>query len=269
MATLVGEETLPEGSMANINTFLPKANGGAGFRDPVAYQELARLAILAAAAGELRSLTPSGDPADVKCLQGEWMTEVVAKCNKAMTRWIGEGAGRNGWPMIQTVGEYFAMYADGGFRGRGYQALATELVMAQDPMEAMTRAKEAAERGESWMTAKYRSQQQLGGGLLAGHVRRGPPIHRVRARGGAQELAHAATDPGPAGGAMRVRGDHPRADARDAMQGSTQSDRTTPSSTSSPGRVARGGDGTGPVGDNTIDEENGLCGHHGTNYNPL
>ena len=29
----------------------------------------------------------------------------------------------------------------------------------------------------------------------------------------------------------------------------------------------QGGDGTGPVGDNTIDEENGLCGHHGTNYN--
>ena len=88
----------------------------------------------------------------------------MAKCNKAMTRWIGEGAGRNGWPMIQTVGEYFAMHADGGFRGRGYQATATELMMAQDPMEAMTRAKEAAERGESWMTAKYLSQQQLGAG---------------------------------------------------------------------------------------------------------
>ena len=39
------------------------------------------------------------------------------------------------------------MHADGGFRGRGYEALATELAMAQDPMEAMTRAKEAAEWG--------------------------------------------------------------------------------------------------------------------------
>ena len=153
MATLVGEDSLPEGSTANINTFLPKAFGGVGFRDPVAHHALARLAMLAAAAGELRSITPSGKPEDVRCLQGRWMNDLLSRSNKAMKKWTGEGAGRNGWPVIQSPDEFFALYADGSFRGRGYQELATELVLAQDPLDMMKRAKEAVVQGpQAWMT---------------------------------------------------------------------------------------------------------------------
>ena len=85
-----------------------------------------------------------------------------------MKKWTGEGAGRNGWPVIQSPDEFFALYADGSFRGRGYQELATELVLAQDPLDMMKRAKEAVVQGpQAWMTpvevaARYRSQQQIG-----------------------------------------------------------------------------------------------------------
>ena len=144
--------------------------------------------------------------------------------------------------------------------------------MAQDPMEAMTRAKEAAERGESWMTAKYRSQQQLGAGYWLDTYDADHPFtefeHEVALRSWLmlppipdlpeEPCVCGETTPGQMH-AMRCKvvrraiAQRPPARAhRGVSRGGTQ-----------------GGDGTGPVGDNTIDEEIGLCGHHGTNYNPL